>query len=1114
MSVPNAPGIDSIWQRPTTPPSVLHAGRLLGRYQVETRLPGGAMGEVWKAFDPVRKRHVVIKLLPLILQGNAIEVKRIEESFYKVEQLNHENICPVYDLGKDEQVGYYLVMNFVDGVTLAVHRHTEQRAGRPIRPIAVLQLLKPIAVALDYLHQHGIVHRDIKPQNIMIQSQDQKPLLVDFGLAEEIRSSISRMSRMTIDVSGTYPYMSPEQWKAQPQDGRTDQYALAVVLYEMIAGRLPFESSDPQIMRMCAINDAPPMIEWIPPTANQVLERGLAKLARDRFPSCIGMIEAFESACARSDDRPTSVLVSGAVSRVWASVSTSRFFGMADAAKSKQPTQSHSALVTIALVLVVLFFGWMNRSLWFGPDPNSTSGTNGSTAGALALSASASNPANAVPTAPSPPQAVPLANPVTSNPVPTPGPSPTLVAANAPSTPTNVNAAPVVPGPASTVVVASSQSSQPDKKLIHSTEQAQSLANRAHYDAKNSNASEYARTEWEKAEQLLSQANVDFSKARFSEALSQYENASRTYYEAINIARKARAIAENLKSELNELGNLRNAAISAQAERLARPEYDAACASEETMKKLLQDRNYPEMAEKMVNAKAGYRLAQQVAERAAKVEALKANFDAIVRTIDKDMLKTYGGKDWQEKVERIAAAKNASEQEAGYLAAIAVLPGIQQQVRSHEIDGMISRKEHEKVLNMLWPEFKQLDSIQRKAFYQSAANAPKWWLEQAVAEVGSGSFDEHSKAMLLVALALPGAALGVDPSNYSDQAIRLSDQIANPQESMEATFEIAKEFPKGRDIKTLLEVITEVNVDVDALDPAARQPQNEINQWLKCYIPLRCAALLWRAGDKEKADAYSKMAFVSESSTSNFYYNLPAYQAMLVYSEANDLKNLNGLQQIRNGELDLNSLQGSRPYQSLMSIRVGRTQDLNNGASNNSSYSVLAHAFIAAAAAKMQDRGLFQVHYRRSSEGVKEMYVYSALQKLQASTIHARLAIAEARDNDFVAANGRIKNFVKHPLAMGEAMLELGRCQLASSVDVKARGIAGAISTLNNFGSHPCAAILAREIALKTATQDFSAAVDWCNALTDPRHRIGAMSGIAYSTGSSSRAKRDDLNGK
>ena len=158
--------------------------------------------------------------------------------------------------------------------------------------------MTPVAEALDSAHEQGVIHRDIKPTNILVQTDpnDKEAIvdvqLVDFGLAAEIRKSMPRASQLEVGNSGTRPYMAPEQWRGQQQDGATDQYALAVVAYELLTGHLPFDSDDTTILRECVLRETPQKIDGITNTVNDALQRGLAKERKNRFANCRELIKA------------------------------------------------------------------------------------------------------------------------------------------------------------------------------------------------------------------------------------------------------------------------------------------------------------------------------------------------------------------------------------------------------------------------------------------------------------------------------------------------------------------------------------------------------------------------------------------------------------------------------------------------------------------------------------------------------------------------------------------------------------------------------------------------------------------------------------------------------
>lgn len=286
----------------------LDVGAELGKFTLLERLGRGGMGEIWKARDSVGDRDVVIKVLPPELSGSPQELARVKDSFRKMHDLNHEYICPTYDLGNDPQIGYFLVMQYLKARTLVAYRQAVVNAFGEFSFKAVMSVLDKLAAALDYSHEHKVIHRDIKPENIMVSPTGKELWLIDFGLAAEIHSSMQRVSNLQMDRSGTYPYMAPEQWKGQLQDARTDQYALAVVAYELLADRLPFEAPDTHVLRQCVLNEPPAPIQDQNDRVNSVLAKALAKEREQRFDSCSKFVAALSDVSqAKSLTRPTSV---------------------------------------------------------------------------------------------------------------------------------------------------------------------------------------------------------------------------------------------------------------------------------------------------------------------------------------------------------------------------------------------------------------------------------------------------------------------------------------------------------------------------------------------------------------------------------------------------------------------------------------------------------------------------------------------------------------------------------------------------------------------------------------------------------------------------------------
>ena len=262
--------------------------KVLDRYRVLGELGQGGMGVVYKCFDEVGGIEVALKALPPELSHNTVEMEEVRENFQLVERLHHPHIAAVKTLECDSATGdYYLILELAEGVDL--RRWRKQKGGKATLP-EILPILRQVAEALDYAHSRKIIHRDIKPANVMV-GPDGAVKVLDFGLAAQIQTSLSRVSQVKYGTSGTGPYMAPEQWRGQRQDGASDQYALAVVAYELLAGRLPFESPDASVLQQAVLNMAAEPLKGLALAVWSVLERALAKERQRRFGSCAEFVE-------------------------------------------------------------------------------------------------------------------------------------------------------------------------------------------------------------------------------------------------------------------------------------------------------------------------------------------------------------------------------------------------------------------------------------------------------------------------------------------------------------------------------------------------------------------------------------------------------------------------------------------------------------------------------------------------------------------------------------------------------------------------------------------------------------------------------------------------------
>src|ERR1700730_14773601 len=271
----------------------LSAGSRLGPYEILAPLGAGGMGEVYKARDTRLDRTVAVKVLPAHISSHPTSKQRFEREARTIAGLNHRHICVLHDVGQQDGIDF-LVMEYLDGVTLS-----DRLAKGPLPVAEAVRIGVEIADALDKAHQSGVVHRDLKPGNIMLTADGTK--LLDFGLAkhgDERSSMAAAVSTAPTDapsltaagtILGTLPYMAPEQIEGQEADARTDIFAFGAVLYEMITGRRAFQGkSQPRLMSAILSADPPApshVLKGIPPILDHIIERCLAKDPANRWQS-------------------------------------------------------------------------------------------------------------------------------------------------------------------------------------------------------------------------------------------------------------------------------------------------------------------------------------------------------------------------------------------------------------------------------------------------------------------------------------------------------------------------------------------------------------------------------------------------------------------------------------------------------------------------------------------------------------------------------------------------------------------------------------------------------------------------------------------------------------
>jgi branched-chain amino acid transport system substrate-binding protein len=267
-------------------------GQSIGRYHIIEQLGEGGMATVYKAYDSRLERDVAIKVIRIDQFAPAVlerVLKRFEREAKALARLTHPNIVHVNDYGEHEGIPY-LVMDYLPGGTL------KQRLGMPMPWQEAVHLLLPIAEALDYAHDQNIIHRDVKPSNILLTQRSQ-PMLTDFGIAKILEGEDTTGLTGTGMGLGTPEYMAPEQWTGQAGP-LSDLYSLGVVLYELVTGRKPYTADTPAAIMLKQANDPLPRPRQfapdLPEAMEKVLFKALAKRPEDRYQSMNEFTAALE----------------------------------------------------------------------------------------------------------------------------------------------------------------------------------------------------------------------------------------------------------------------------------------------------------------------------------------------------------------------------------------------------------------------------------------------------------------------------------------------------------------------------------------------------------------------------------------------------------------------------------------------------------------------------------------------------------------------------------------------------------------------------------------------------------------------------------------------------
>lgn len=347
----------------TTPPRVFS-----GRYELTHVIARGGMAQVYRARDRLLDRPVALKVLFPELSVDRAFVERFRREAQAAANLSHPNIVPVFDWGEDGGT-YYIVMEYIDGQPLSA----ALRAGGPMPPVRVAQIGARVADALDYAHRHGVIHRDVKPGNVLLTS-DEQVKVTDFGIARAVNTEESLTQ--TGAVMGTATYFSPEQAEGMGVDARSDIYSLGVVLYEMVAGRPPFLGDTPVAIASKHVRDNPPPLRdlnpTVPPALEAIIAKAMAKSPDLRYQSAgdlrvdlqryvdgrpVAATDPAMTALLAADAASTGVMTATGVMAAGAVGATQALSGADGRPPRRGAADSHAARWLLLLVVLLVALG-------------------------------------------------------------------------------------------------------------------------------------------------------------------------------------------------------------------------------------------------------------------------------------------------------------------------------------------------------------------------------------------------------------------------------------------------------------------------------------------------------------------------------------------------------------------------------------------------------------------------------------------------------------------------------------------------------------------------------------------------------------------------------------
>ncbi|MEU3612716.1 protein kinase [Streptomyces sp. NPDC006872] len=292
-----------------------YAGRALaaGRYQLRDLLGEGGMASVHLAYDAVLDRQVAVKTLHTELGREQAFRERFRREAQAVAKLTHTNIVSVFDTGEDEVEGLttpYIVMEYIEGRPLGSVLDEDVRQQGAMPADKALKITADVLAALEISHEMGLVHRDIKPGNVMMTKRGVVKVM-DFGIARAMQSGVTSMTQTGM-VVGTPQYLSPEQALGRGVDARSDLYSVGIMLFQLVTGRLPFEADSPLAIAYAHVQEEPvapsSINRALPPAVDALVARALKKNPNERFPTAVAMRDECLRVAASFQPAPPSIV--------------------------------------------------------------------------------------------------------------------------------------------------------------------------------------------------------------------------------------------------------------------------------------------------------------------------------------------------------------------------------------------------------------------------------------------------------------------------------------------------------------------------------------------------------------------------------------------------------------------------------------------------------------------------------------------------------------------------------------------------------------------------------------------------------------------------------------